>query len=194
MKNNLKIIDLFCGCGGLSNGLEQAGFNAIAGFDNDINCLTSFSFNHKNAQTFLFDLGDIYNSNHKKIDFERNEILREANVKISEPGDLRSIIPDEDIFLLCGGPPCQGFSSVNAKTRFVDNPKNTLFKSYIEFIKAFQPEFILLENVMGLKSLEQSKIIGNWLENEIKTNKTEIKSNLSLLDIANLMADVELKI
>ena len=164
MNDKLNIIDLFCGCGGLSNGLEQAGFNTVAGFDNDTNCLKSFSFNHKKSQTFLFDLGNIYNSEHKKLNFNNGETVEEINIKISNLDDLKSMISEQNIFLLCGGPPCQGFSSVNAKTRFMDNPKNILFKSYIEFIKAFQPEFILLENVMGLKSLENGQVLNDILK------------------------------
>tara|TARA_B100000427_G_C15507880_1_gene594823 strand:+ start:128 stop:1231 length:1104 start_codon:yes stop_codon:yes gene_type:complete len=164
MENKFNVIDLFCGCGGLSNGLEQAGFNTVAGFDNDVNSLKSFSFNHKKSQKFLFDLGNIYNSKHKEMNFNNDDTIEEKNIQVSNLNDLKSIISEEDIFLLCGGPPCQGFSSVNAKTRFMDNPKNILFKSYIEFIQAFEPEFILLENVMGLKTLEDGKVLNDILK------------------------------
>lgn len=121
-----KVIDLFSGCGGMSWGLHKAGFEVIAGIDNWQIALDTFKHNHPDA---LAINGDISKLNPEVI-------MQELGLGV---GGLDCLI---------GGPPCQGFSkNVVAASRFLDDPRNQLFRDYIRFVKALMPKVIIMENV-----------------------------------------------
>jgi DNA (cytosine-5)-methyltransferase 1 len=80
-------VDLFSGAGGMSCGLEMAGFQCLLGVDHDREAIETFKYNHKNSQTIL---GDI-----REVSIDR----------------IQEIIKYQKVDLICGGPPCQGFST-----------------------------------------------------------------------------------
>lgn len=127
----MKAIDLFCGCGGLSVGLQMAGFEVIAGFDVESKYLVTFSHNFGQSRAFEADLSQV----NPQIFMER--------LKLSA-GELD---------LLVGGPPCQGFSkNVPKKNRSCNNANNLLVKTFLEYCEAFQPRMVLMENVAEMKN------------------------------------------
>ena len=124
-----KMVDLFAGCGGLSLGMEQAGFTPW--FVNEI--VETFCNTYKRNHTLSDDhyfVGDIN---------ELNEHLDEYEKYL------------EDITLVCGGPPCQGFSMAN-RQRILDDPRNQLYKAYLVFLKKVRPKFFVMENVKGMSN------------------------------------------
>lgn len=122
-----KLIDLFAGCGGLSLGLEFAGFEPV--FVNEINPSFSETYirNHKLSLDRYF-IGDINDLNKQLMNYE--ELFQEID-------------------LVCGGPPCQGFSMAN-RQRIIDDPRNNLYKAYLFFLKEVKPRFFIIENVKGM--------------------------------------------
>lgn len=124
-------IDLFCGCGGISCGLKQAGFNIIAGADVERKYAATFKHNFPDAKLFHTDL--------TKITTET--FMKDLHL---EPGEL---------MLLAGGPPCQGFSkNVPRKHRYLDDPKNQLIRTFLDFCRDLRPQLILMENVAEMKN------------------------------------------
>lgn len=121
------MIDLFAGCGGLSLGMEQVGFTTI--FANEIN--------DSLFQTYLFNR-NLSNNSYFKGD------ISELNKNIN---NYKSLFKSVD--LVCGGPPCQGFSMAN-RQRIIDDPRNTLYKAFLEFLREIRPTFFLMENVKGM--------------------------------------------
>ena len=121
------MVDLFAGCGGLSLGLEQAGFTPW--FANEIvrQFAATYKFNHQLSDDHYF-IGDISDLN-ENIDNYR-EML-------------------SDITLVCGGPPCQGFSMAN-RQRILDDPRNGLYKQFLIFLRHIRPKFFIMENVKGM--------------------------------------------
>lgn len=126
-KKQYKFVDLFAGCGGLSLGLQQAGFTPW--FVNEIveQFCNTYKFNHDLDDEHYF-VGDI----------------AELNLQLEEYKDILS-----DITLVCGGPPCQGFSMAN-RQRILDDPRNALYKQYLIFLKNIRPKFFIMENVKGM--------------------------------------------
>lgn len=124
---DFNFIDLFAGAGGLSLGLEQAGFNVV--FANEINsvCAETYSYNRNLSKKQVY-IGDI-NSLLANIDNYKEQF--------------------RNISLVCGGPPCQGFSMAN-RQRLIDDPRNKLYKSYLEFLSCVMPTFFIMENVKGM--------------------------------------------
>lgn len=141
MNLSYKFIDLFSGCGGLSSGLEMAGHRCLLGVDADKNAIQSFAANHQHAAVYL---GDIKKLNEKK---------------------LFSLLKNQKIDMVVGGPPCQGFSTVGKGQ--VDDERNQLFREFVRIVKITQPKIILFENVTGLvakKNQEILKKIFNYFE------------------------------
>lgn len=132
--DKLRVLDLFCGAGGLSEGFWQAGYQIIAGIDNDEEAILTFSKNHKDSKAILADLGD-------NIDFNKEPFRSIANEKID---------------VIVGGPPCQGFSVAGKKLE--DDPRNKLYKSYLSMIRQFKPRVVVLENVPTISSLYGGKV------------------------------------
>jgi DNA (cytosine-5)-methyltransferase 1 len=122
-----KMIDLFAGCGGLSLGMEQAGFTTVFANEIDENFFETYLFN-RNLDDNSYFRGDI------------NELNQNLNI-------YKSNFIDVD--LVCGGPPCQGFSMAN-RQRILDDPRNNLYKAYLEFLKVVRPKFFVMENVKGM--------------------------------------------
>ena len=124
------MVDLFAGCGGLSTGLKQAGFTPW--FVNEIepNFCNTYRMNHPQLSDEHFYVGDI----------------KELNKHIEE---YRHLL--KDITLVCGGPPCQGFSMAN-RQRIIDDPRNNLYKAYLTFLKEVRPLFFVMENVRGMRN------------------------------------------
>lgn len=125
-----RAIDLFSGCGGLSQGLKDAGYSVVAAFEADPLAMSTFAMNHKRARRYL---GDIRRLSARKV-------MAELGMK---PGELD---------LLAGCPPCQGFSNLrtmNGGTRVVD-PMNDLVFEVTRFAHAFRPRALMIENVPGL--------------------------------------------
>ena len=122
-----KFVDLFAGCGGLSLGLQQAGFTPW--FVNEIveQFCNTYKLNHELGDEHYF-VGDIA---------ELNQHL----------DDYQSLL--SDITLVCGGPPCQGFSMAN-RQRILDDPRNSLYKQYLIFLQNVRPKFFIMENVKGM--------------------------------------------
>lgn len=141
-------IDLFAGAGGLSLGLEQAGFTPI--FVNEI--VPQFNETYRKNRNLSDDqyfVGDI----------------KELNEKIDE------YLPRfQNADLLCGGPPCQGFSMAN-RQRIIDDPRNQLYKEYLKLLSVVRPKFFIMENVRGMSN-KWDEIKENF-ETYLNKNKNE---------------------
>lgn len=130
-----KIIDLFCGAGGLSLGFAQEGFITALANDIDPCCIDTYSHNHPEIPRKHIVLGDI------------NDII----------GNIKNIMRFNEIDVLVGGPPCQGFSIAN-RQRLIDDPRNHLYKSYIKVLEVIRPRFFVMENVKGMLSVANQVI------------------------------------
>lgn len=133
----MNILDLFCGCGGLSKGFELAGFDVILGIDNDKAALNTFEKNHKNSKSLNADLSDKQTFN-----------------------TIQNIVGNKTIDVIVGGPPCQGFSLTGSRN--FDDPRNKLYLAMIETVKRFQPKAFVIENVPGM-----AKLYGGEVKEEI---------------------------
>lgn len=119
-------ISLFCGAGGCSLGFKQAGFKILLATDIDKVAIETYKLNFPETETILDDINNI----------NFNEIMEKHGLV---SGDLDFLI---------GGPPCQGFST--AGTRFWDDSRNHLLKSYINALTVLRPKWFMMENVEGL--------------------------------------------
>jgi len=131
MYDSFKFIDLFAGAGGLSEGLTEAGFFGL--FANEVvpEYAKTYQHNHPNTKVVTADIKDLDPSQIRKgLNLER-----------------------EELDLIAGGPPCQGFS-INAPIRSTFDGRNHLFKDFLKFVDAFSPKAVLIENVPGLVSFE----------------------------------------
>ena len=135
MSKEIRVLDLFCGCGGLSAGFLQAGFSISHGIDNWKDAIETFNYNHKNSKGIVADLGT-------------------ANIK-----ELIEEHKIESIDVVIGGPPCQGFSI--AGKRNVRDERNLLYKSFLEFVKILRPKAFLIENVPNIFSMGKGIVKAN---------------------------------
>ena len=138
-------IDLFCGAGGCSEGLIQAGFHIL--FSSDISEMVEVTYRNRHEQLGLiqgkntwFQRADIRNLTGAEI---RQHI---ANLEILE----NSEIPEID--LMIGGPSCQGFSRAGRRDK--SDPRNMLFGEYVRVINEIRPKYIVLENVEGFVDMQ----------------------------------------
>jgi len=122
------VIDMFCGCGGLSRGFMDAGYEVLLGVDNNIPALKTFKENHDGAVAMDGDL------------FQGSTILEMAH-----------LTNNKSIDLIIGGPPCQGFSLTGKRDE--NDERNTLFQAMVNAVEFFQPKAFVLENVPGLATL-----------------------------------------
>jgi DNA (cytosine-5)-methyltransferase 1 len=137
-KNRKTVIDLFCGCGGLSYGFIEAGYEVVLGIDHWKDAIETFKFNHKNSNGLVADL---FNETPK-------EISGKTGVK--------------NVDIIIGGPPCQGFSI--AGKRIVDDERNKLYKSFVNFVNHFQPKAFMLENVPNIVSMSNGIVKDNIIK------------------------------
>lgn len=128
---NYTCVDLFAGAGGLSEGLRQAGFNILAANDFDTHAANTFKHNH--PETTFLD-GPIQ-------DINADNILKEIGLNKGE------------LFCLAGGPPCQAFSVYNHQ-RGMHDERSGLFREYIRIVEGLLPQWIVMENVTGMSSVE----------------------------------------
>ena len=135
VKQQLNVLDLFCGAGGLSCGFEQAGFNIILGIDNDAAALDTFQYNHKDSQILCSDI--------TQISYK----------------DIKESIGNKQIDVIIGGPPCQGFSL--SGPRNFNDPRNKLYLSFIRLVEEIKPGAFVIENVPGLVSLFGGEVKNN---------------------------------
>jgi DNA (cytosine-5)-methyltransferase 1 len=123
----LNVVDLFCGCGGMSKGLTMAGLNILAGID----------------------VWDKAIENYKQ-NFHHEAIC--ADLTKFPPEKLAERIKNQNVDMIVGGPPCQGFSI--AGRRDTKDPRNSLFMEYVKYIEYFKPKAFIMENVMGILSMK----------------------------------------
>jgi len=126
----LATIDLFCGAGGITEGFRQAGYRCLYGLDFNPSAIETFQANHPDALAKCSSIEEI----------SAAEVRRQLGLQRGE-------LP-----VLVGGPPCQGFS-INAPERFLEDPRNSLFKHYLRFLDEFEPQAFFFENVPGMLSL-----------------------------------------
>jgi len=159
MDVKLNVIDLFCGCGGMSKGLIDAGLNIIAGIDIWNIAVQSYNknFHHKAY------CEDLMNFSPEKF----NELYNKENKIID---------------ILVGGPPCQSFSIAGKRDK--NDPRNTLFMEYVKYLNYFNPKAFIMENVIGIlskKTIDGEYVI-NIIMNELNKNYNCIITKLYASD------------
>lgn len=127
------MLDLFCGCGGLSKGFEMAGYNILLGVDFNQPALDTYVHNHKGSKALFADLSA--DGTFEKID---------------------ELIGSNNIDVVIGGPPCQGFS-LTGRRQF-DDERNKLYLSMIEAVRRYSPQIFLIENVPGMATLYKGEV------------------------------------
>jgi len=141
MKNNrLVAIDLFCGCGGFSYGFQDAGFDMALGIDMWKDATITYKYNFPNSIVINDDITKV----------NGKDILKKLKLN------------NDDIDVIIGGPPCQGFS-VSGK-RMLEDPRNNLYKSFVEIVQEIKPKVFVMENVPGLIRLFGGKVKEEVLE------------------------------
>ena len=138
----LKAVDFFCGAGGMSFGLAQAGIDVIGGIDNSVDCRATYLANLPQSK------------------FIRHDVAR---LSAPELGRRLGIVPDDPTLLFCGCSPCQFWSKIrtdktkSARTAF-------LLKHFQKFIRYFRPGFIAIENVPGLARKKDHSILNDFTD------------------------------
>jgi len=140
-------IDIFSGAGGMSLGARMAGIDVKICIENDKHALLTYHHNHPETKIF--------------------------------PNDIRQFTSVDEDFqnqptILFGGPPCQGFSTSNQRTRTSTNPNNWLFKEFIRVVELFSPDWVVFENVKGILETEGGKFFDHTY-----SNLEKLKYNLS---------------
>lgn len=144
-------LDLFCGAGGMSEGLIQAGFHIL--FSSDINEDVQKTYMHRHEQLGLIQG---VNTHYHRGDIRElsGEMIRKA---IQDLAIYKNkVIPEIDAVF--GGPPCQGFS--RAGRRDPNDPRNMLFREYVRVISEVRPKYVVLENVTGFTDTKFYGFIG----------------------------------
>lgn len=119
-------VDVFSGSGGLSLGAEMAGVDVKFAVEVWPSAAATYKRNHPNSTVINKDIQNI--------------------------DSRKEIYNDGGIFVIMGGPPCQGFSMSNQRGRTMENPKNQLFKEFVRFVKELNPDWFVFENVYGINS------------------------------------------
>jgi len=131
----LTFIDLFCGCGGFSLGMEHAG----------LHCLAAIDFNKEAISVF-------------KANFPHVQHILEKDMIHYSPQALNKLIGCEKPDVIVGGPPCQGFSTArqvdgaNHGERLKEDPRRYLYQEFLKYVESFQPKVFVMENVLGIRS------------------------------------------
>lgn len=121
LTENLTIMDLFSGCGGLSLGFEEAGYTPLLAIDNWEDALKTYRYNREGVSTLCADLSTL------------------------DPEKVKMAYDIQNLDVIIGGPPCQGFSV--AGKRIIEDERNSLYKSFVGFVKSFRPKAFVMENV-----------------------------------------------
>lgn len=129
----MNVIDLFAGCGGLSKGFMDAGYNILVGVDTEQAALNTFVRNHDGAIAMKADLSD-----EKSFD------------------EIKKAVGDHDVDIIIAGPPCQGFSLTGPRN--FDDARNSLYLAVIEIVKRYNPKGFIIENVPGMATLYGGQI------------------------------------
>lgn len=140
--SQMTFVDLFCGAGGLSKGLELSGLEGICGLDWFKEACMTYNRNFDHP----FVNGDI----------------KDPEIKQKFYDTVKEQLNGRQLSIVAGGFPCQGFSM--AGNRIVDDPRNSLYLELIEIVKHLQPEFVICENVKGLRSMLDGKVEQKILE------------------------------
>lgn len=133
-------LDLFCGCGGFSLGLERAGFRCVAAVDNSPEAITVFTANFPNVTHAL-----------------------EKDLRKFPPEKLAEWIGVNSVDVIVGGPPCQGFSNVrkvdasNHGSRVKRDKRRYLYREFLRYVNFFRPKLFVMENVLGIQSAAKGK-------------------------------------
>lgn len=167
--NNLNFLDLFAGCGGLSEGFIRAGFSPVAHIEMDQAASNSLKtrmcyhwLKEHNKLTLYYDYLNKKISRNDLYSLVPSDIIDSViNEEISET-TLNNMFDDIDkklnkrkLFLIIGGPPCQAYSLIGRsceKDNMLNDKRNYLYKYYAEFLKRYKPEHFVFENVTGLLS------------------------------------------
>jgi DNA (cytosine-5)-methyltransferase 1 len=171
----MKIIDLFCGAGGMSAGFERSGFEVSIGLDNEKKAVKTFKENHSNARGLCGDITEI----------KPGELIDEYDIEKSRLDDIQGIV---------GGPPCPTFSLVGrSKINSIDGRNNKtderhqLYQDFLRYVEYFDPKFFVMENVQGMLSAENES--GDQVVDVIKSQMESVGSGYNvdyhLVDAAN---------
>ena len=128
MRHRFRVVDLFCGAGGLSEGFRQAGYSVVAGSDFDPDACSTYALNFPEARVINGDIRE--SSIRKKV------IAAAASAEI-----------------VVGGPPCQAFSQVRNHNRLIDDPRNSLYREFVRIVGKVEPLAFVMENVPGLEQM-----------------------------------------
>lgn len=137
----MKVLDLFSGCGGLSEGFLQAGLEVSVSVEIDSKACETQRINHPDTQVLQADLTKL------------------------APEDLVELTGVNNFDIIIGGPPCQGFSLIGTRLgtgksigQFGEDPRNKLYKEFVKYVRHFQPKVFLMENVPGLFSMQKGAV------------------------------------
>lgn len=152
-KSQMTFVDCFCGAGGLSKGLEMAGLQGICGLD------------------WFKEAGMTYERNfdHPFV----NGDITQSDVKQHFYNVIKQQLKGRRLNVIAGGFPCQGFSM--AGNRIVDDPRNSLYKELLEIVEFLQPDFVVCENVKGLRSM-----LGGMVEQKILSDFRKIGYHMNV--------------
>lgn len=131
MKSKRKVIDLFCGAGGLSLGFEKQNFESVLAIDMWSNAIDTFNNNRKNKVGVVKDIAEV------------DEKFIKQYVK-------------EHVSGVIGGPPCQGFSLAGRRSE--DDERNKLYQEYFKTLSIINPDFFVIENVTGILSMKNGEV------------------------------------
>ena len=133
----LNAVDLFCGAGGLSEGLRQAGFELLAAADHDPDACATYRTNF--PDTLLIE-GDLTARDKHRV----------LVTRVKDTG--------RQLDLLAGGPPCQAFSQIHNHDRLLADPRNRLYREFVSLLDELRPKALLIENVPGMDQLAGGKV------------------------------------
>lgn len=157
-KSTYTFVDLFCGAGGLSKGLELAGLEGICGLD------------------WFYEAGQTYEYNFHHPFVYGDISLDETKQRFYDT--VRQNLAGRQLNVIAGGFPCQGFSM--AGNRIVNDPRNALYREMLSIVDELKPDFVVCENVKGLRSM-----LGGRVEAQILSDFAMIGYDMR---VATLMA------